>query len=77
MVRIINADPKIGASMTENEAKDFLTKRTILHMGIVDNKGESIMAPVGYYFDSDSNKIYIATNKNSKKVRSLSKKKIM
>jgi nitroimidazol reductase NimA-like FMN-containing flavoprotein (pyridoxamine 5'-phosphate oxidase superfamily) len=77
MVRIINADPKIGNSMTEDEAKDFMTKRTILHMGIVDNKGESIVAPVGYYFDSNSNKIYITTHKNSEKVRSLSNKKIM
>ena len=74
---MINADPKIGTNMTEDEAKDFMTRRIILHMGIVDKKGESIVAPVGYYFDSNYNKIYITTHKNSKKVRSLSNKKIM
>ncbi|MPZ07727.1 MAG: hypothetical protein GEU26_15165 [Nitrososphaeraceae archaeon] len=77
MVRIINADPEIGSSMTEDEVKDYMIKRTILHIGIVDNKGESNVAPVGYYFDSDSNKIYITTHKNSKKVRNLSNKKII
>lgn len=77
MVRIINADPKMGTGMTEDEAKEFMTNRTILHMGIVDNKGESNVAPVGYYFDSDSYKIYITTHKNSKEVRNLSNKKII
>jgi nitroimidazol reductase NimA-like FMN-containing flavoprotein (pyridoxamine 5'-phosphate oxidase superfamily) len=77
MVRIINADPEMGTSMTEDEVKDYMTKRTILHIGIVDNKGESNVAPVGYYFDSDSNKIYITTHKNSKKVRNLSNKKMI
>jgi hypothetical protein len=48
-----------------------------MHIGIVDHKGESNVAPVGYYFDSDSNKIYITTHKNSKKVRNLSSKKII
>ena len=33
MVRIVNGDPKIGTSMTEDEAKDFMTERTIMHIG--------------------------------------------
>ena len=75
MVRVINADPKIGTSMTEIEARDYLKKHTILHIGIVDRKGEPNVAPVGYYFDSNSSKIYVTTHKNSKKVRNLSNKK--
>ena len=77
MVRVINADPEMGNSMTEDEAKEFMANRTILHIGTVDNKGESNVTPVGYYFDNDSNKIYIPTHKNSKKVRNLSNKKII
>lgn len=77
MVRVINADPEMGTGMTEKEAKEFMTTRTILHMGTVDKKGESNVAPFGYYFNSDSNKIYITTHKNSKKVRNLSNKKII
>ena len=77
MVRVINADPKMGTSLTEGEAKEFMTNHTILHLGTVDNKGEPSVTPVGYYFDSDSNKIYIPTHKNSKKVRNLSNNKIV
>jgi uncharacterized pyridoxamine 5'-phosphate oxidase family protein len=77
MVRVINADPEMGTSLTEGEAKEFMTNRTILHLGTVDSKGEPSVTPVGYYFDSDSNKIYIPTHKNSKKVRNLSNNKIV
>jgi hypothetical protein len=77
MVRVINADPEMGTSLTEGEAKEFMTNRTILHLGTVDSKGEPSVTPVGYYFDSDSNKIYILTHKNSKKVRNLSNNKII
>jgi len=77
MVRVINADPEMGSNMTEDEAKDFLKNRTILHIGIVDNKGESNVTSVGYYFDNDSNKIYVTTHRNSKKVRNLSNKRII
>ena len=77
MVRVVNADPEMGTSLTEGEAKEFMTNRTILHLGTVDSKGEPSVTPVGYYFDSDSNKIYIPTHKNSKKVRNLSNNKIV
>ena len=77
MVRVINADPEMGTSLTEGEAKEFMTNRTILHLGTIDSKREPSVTPVGYYFDSDSNKIYIPTHKNSKKVRNLSNNKIV
>ena len=57
MVPVIGAHPKMGTNMTEDEAKEFMTTRTILHIGTVDKKEESNVTPVGYYFDNDSNKI--------------------
>jgi len=65
MVRVINADPEMGSNMTEDEAKDFLKNRTILHIGIVDNKGESNVTSVGYYFDNDSSVGYYFDNDSS------------
>jgi general stress protein 26 len=63
----ISADP-----MTEKESKDFLeNKDLIIHIGIVDEKEEPNVTPTGYYFDRDSDKIYITTQKNSKKVNNL------
>lgn len=76
-LRIINADPVMGESMSEEEVKEFLKTHTILHMGTVDKKGEPNVTPVGYYFDSTLNKIFIPTHKDSRKVRNVSSKNII
>jgi nitroimidazol reductase NimA-like FMN-containing flavoprotein (pyridoxamine 5'-phosphate oxidase superfamily) len=77
MVRIINANPGMGAALTEEEAKDFMIGHTIIHIGTVDKKGEPNVVPTGYYFDKESNEIYIPTQKGSKKVENLGKKNII
>jgi Pyridoxamine 5''-phosphate oxidase. len=38
---------------------------------LVDEKGEPSVIPTGYYFDMNSNKIFITTGKSSKKVHNL------
>jgi general stress protein 26 len=43
----------------------------LIHIGTVDDKGEPNVNPTGYYFDKNSNKIYITTQKSSKKVHHL------
>jgi general stress protein 26 len=43
-------------------------------MGTVDGKGDPIVTPTIYYFDRDLDKIYITTQKNSKKVSNLRRK---
>jgi uncharacterized pyridoxamine 5'-phosphate oxidase family protein len=80
MVNIINAQPGFSAPMTEEDAKNFLANnnnKLLIHLATVDQKGEPTVAPTGYYFDKDSNKIYIATPKSSKKVRDLRTKNII
>lgn len=60
--------------MTEVDVKNFLTNnsgRLLIHIGIVDEKGEPNVFPTGYYFDRNLDKIYIATPKRSKKVSNL------
>jgi nitroimidazol reductase NimA-like FMN-containing flavoprotein (pyridoxamine 5'-phosphate oxidase superfamily) len=60
--------------MTEEDVKNFLTNnsgRLLIHIGIVDEKGEPNVFPTGYYFDRNLDKIYIATPKRSKKVSNL------
>jgi predicted pyridoxine 5'-phosphate oxidase superfamily flavin-nucleotide-binding protein len=73
MVKVISAhkDPS-GRSpqMTEEYVKNFLTNnngRLLIHMGTVDEKGEPNVFPTGYYFDRDSDKIYITTPKSQRK----------
>jgi Pyridoxamine 5'-phosphate oxidase len=76
MVRVIDAEPGVGSPMTEEEAKNFMANnngnsRLLVHLGMVDGKEEPNVIPTGYYFDKNSNKIYITTEKSSKKVHNL------
>jgi nitroimidazol reductase NimA-like FMN-containing flavoprotein (pyridoxamine 5'-phosphate oxidase superfamily) len=72
MVKVISAKDPLAGTMTEKESKDFLENKDLLiHIGTVDEKGEPFVTPTGFYFDRDLDKIYITTQKNSKKVDNL------
>lgn len=83
MVEVISVHKDASSTnppMTEEHVKNFLTYnngRLLIHIGIVDEKGEPNVFPTGYYFDRDSDKIYIATPKESKKVSNLRVKSIV
>ena len=45
-LKILNANPYFGISLTEQETKDILTSGTlILHLGTVDQKGHANIHP--------------------------------
>jgi general stress protein 26 len=77
MVKVVDAEPGVGSPMTEEEAKNFMANNNdgdsplLIHIGMVDDKGEPNVTPTAYYFDKNSNKIYITTQKSSKKVHNL------
>ena len=74
MTRIINASPKFGKSLTEQEINDFLTSSKLnIHLGTIDDNGYPNIHPTWYYFDSANRKIYIETSKVSKKIDNLRK----
>jgi hypothetical protein len=84
MVKVISAHKEDSSSaspqMTEDDVKNFLTNnngRLLIHIGLVDEKGEPNIFPTGYYFDRDLDKIYITTQKKSKKVSNLRVKSIV
>jgi nitroimidazol reductase NimA-like FMN-containing flavoprotein (pyridoxamine 5'-phosphate oxidase superfamily) len=83
MVKVISAHKDVSSAyppLTEEDVKNFLTRnngRLLIHIGTVDEKGEPNVFPTGYYFDRDSDKIYIATPKKSKKVSNLRVKSIV
>jgi uncharacterized pyridoxamine 5'-phosphate oxidase family protein len=71
-VKILNANPGVGAPLTEQQTKDFLTTSKLnIHIGTVDEKGHANIHPVWYYYDTSNNKFYILTGKDSKKVNNL------
>ena len=76
MMKIINAYPGMGDPMTEAEARNFMANsdnHLLIRLGIIDEKGEPNVTPLAYYFDDTSNKIYITTQKTTKKVHDLYK----
>lgn len=67
-LKILNANPYFGISLTEQETKDILTSGTlILHLGTVDQNGHANIHPAWYYYDASTNKLYLQTGKQSKK----------
>jgi uncharacterized pyridoxamine 5'-phosphate oxidase family protein len=71
-MKIINASPGFGKSLTEQEIIDFLANNKLnVHLGTIDNKGYPNVHPTWYYFDSTNNKLYVETHKSSKKIDNL------
>jgi general stress protein 26 len=71
-LKIINADPVFGTPLSEQETKDFLTTGVLnVHLGTVDEKGHANIHPVGYYYDTSKDKMYVQTSKQSRKIYNL------
>jgi len=80
-MKIINAYPESpNDPMTEEETTNFMANNDnnlLIHIGLIDEKGEPNVIPLGYYFDDISNKIYINTLKTTKKVHNLTKNNLI
>jgi hypothetical protein len=51
MLKILNASPGFGASLSEQDLKEFLTTRVLnLHLGTVDEKGYANVHPLYHKF---------------------------
>ncbi len=77
-MKILNADPKFGRPLTENQIKDFLGNSKLnIHIATIDEKGQPNIHPTWYYFDATKNKIYVETDKSSKKVENLNRNNLV
>jgi general stress protein 26 len=77
-LKIINADPVFGTPLSEQETRDFLTTRILnVHLGTVDEKGHANIHPVGYYYDTSKDKMYVQTSKQSRKIYNLRKNEMI
>ena len=58
-MKILNANPGVGAPLTEQQTKDFLTTSKLnIHIGTVDEKGQANIHPVWYYYDFKQQVLY-------------------
>ena len=66
--------------MTEEETKNFLANNAnnlLMRIGTIDGKGEPNVTVTAFYFDESSEKFFVVTQKDSKKVQHLKKRNIM
>jgi hypothetical protein len=77
-MRILNASPRFGTQLTEEEIKIFLGNSKLnIHIGTIDNKGDPNIHPTWYYFDATINRFYVETCKGFKKIENLNTKNIV
>jgi general stress protein 26 len=77
-MKILNASPGFAIPLTENEIKSFLANSKLnIHIGTLDDKGDPVIHPTWYYFDSANIKFYIETSKNSVKVANLGRNNVV
>ena len=76
MMKIVNAMPGLGKSLSEQQVRDFLARSKLnLQLGTIDEKGEPNIHPIWYIFEND--RIYVTTSKKSKKAKNSLRQKLV
>lgn len=72
-MKIIPAMPGIGA-LNEAEVDRFLESKLNIQLATIDERGDPNIQPTWFYYDRSGKKIFVATRKETKKVRNVRKK---
>jgi general stress protein 26 len=73
-LKIVQAIPGRPNTVTEAEVKTFLennNNKLNLQLATIDDEGYPNIQPVWFYFDKDSEKIYVGTQKTTKKIQNI------
>jgi PPOX class probable F420-dependent enzyme len=73
MIKIVNATSEVPG-MTRDEIETFLESKLNLQLATIDQKGEPNIQPVWFYYDKNTEKLTISTNKSAKKTQNLRNK---
>ena len=73
ILKIVQAIPGRPNTVTEAEVKTFLENNNKLNLQLatIDDEGYPNIQPVWFYFDKDSEKIYVGTQKTTKKIQNI------
>jgi len=65
-MKIVNAMPGLGKSLSEQQVRDFLVRSKLnLQLGTIDEKGEPYIHPIWYIFENY--RIYVPTPKKAER----------
>ena len=70
-MKIIQAIPNIPNPVTEAEVIDFLASKLNMQIAIIDEEGCPMIQPIWFVYDKESDKMYMATQKMTKKIQNI------
>jgi len=71
-------EAEAGVGMTEDEAKDYLVStRSNMMLGTVDAAGNPCIQPVWYYFDPQTQRLYMFTSRKSAKASNIKRNNVV
>ena len=71
-------EAEAGVGMTEAEAKDYLVRsKSNMMLGTIDAAGNPCIHPVWYYFDPQSLKLYMFTDRKSAKASNIKRRDVV
>ncbi|MEM3094695.1 MAG: pyridoxamine 5'-phosphate oxidase family protein [Nitrososphaera sp.] len=71
MTKLIQAMPGMSEPVTEADVARLLESRLNLQLATLDEEGYPNIAPVIFYYDKDSGKMYVNADKRSRKVQNI------
>ena len=71
-MQLIRSLPGIPNKVTEEEVNSFLKSKLNLQLATIDEDGYPSIQPVWFLYDKESGKIYVSTQKTTRKARNLS-----
>jgi general stress protein 26 len=71
-VKLIQSLPGMPNKVTEEEVNSFLKSKLNLQLATIDEDGYPSIQPLWFLYDKESGKIYISTQKTTRKARNLS-----
>ena len=72
-LKLIQSLPDMPNKVTEEEVNSFLETKLNMQFATVDEDGYPSIQPIWFLFDKESGKIYISTQKTTRKARNLYK----
>ena len=71
-LKVIQALPRMQSPITETEIEKFLeSSRLNIQLATIDENGYPNIHPTWFYYDRDSEKLYLVTQKTTKKVQNI------
>ena len=71
-MKLIQSLPGMPNKVTEEEVNSFLKSKLNLQLATIDEDGYPSIQPVWFLYDKESGKVYISTQKTTRKARNLS-----